>query len=121
MMGADIPADFIEDILVRLGCAVEATDDAVGALACVPPTFRPDLEREIDLYEEVLRLWGMDRIPPTLPGGREPRGRAHAGAGDGARDQRHPARLRHERDHDLLRSPSPATSSGCACPPRGWA
>ena len=37
----------------------------------MPPTFRPDLEREIDLYEEVLRLWGMDRIPPTLPGGRE--------------------------------------------------
>ena len=41
------------------------------ALSVLPPTFRPDLEREIDLYEEVLRLWGMDRIPPTLPGGRE--------------------------------------------------
>ena len=70
MMGADIPADFIEDILVRLGCAVEATDDP-SVLSVLPPTFRPDLEREIDLYEEVLRLWGMDRIPPTLPGGRE--------------------------------------------------
>lgn len=56
MMGADIPADFIEDILVRLGCAVEATDDA-SVLSVLPPTFRPDLEREIDLYEEVLRLW----------------------------------------------------------------
>ena len=99
MMGADIPADFIEDILVRLGCAVEATDDA-SVLSVLPPTFRPDLEREIDLYEEVLRLWGMDRIPPT----RRPRarGRAHAGAGDGACDQRHPARVGHERDHDLL-------------------
>ena len=70
MMGADIPADFIEDILVRLGCAVEATADA-DVLSVLAPTFRPDLEREIDLYEEVLRLWGMDRIPPTLPGGRE--------------------------------------------------
>ncbi|MEY8461511.1 phenylalanine--tRNA ligase subunit beta [Eggerthellaceae bacterium 24-137] len=70
MMGADIPADFIEDILVRLGCAVEATGDA-DVLSVLAPTFRPDLEREIDLYEEVLRLWGMDRIPPTLPGGRE--------------------------------------------------
>ena len=69
MMGADIPADFIEDILVRLGCAVEATDDA-SVLSVLPPTFRPDLEREIDLYEEVVRLWGMDRIPATLPGGR---------------------------------------------------
>ena len=70
MMGAAIPADFIEDILVRLGCAVEATDDA-DVLSVLAPTFRPDLEREIDLYEEVLRLWGMDRIEPTLPGGRE--------------------------------------------------
>ena len=34
------------------------------------PTFRPDLPREIDLYEEVLRLYGMDLIPETLPGGR---------------------------------------------------
>ena len=40
-------------------------------LSVLPPTFRPDLEREIDLYEEVLRLWGMASIPPTLPGGRE--------------------------------------------------
>ena len=55
---------------MRLGCAVEATDDP-SVLSVLPPTFRPDLEREIDLYEEVLRLWGMGRIPPTLPGGRE--------------------------------------------------
>lgn len=70
MMGADIPADFVQDILERLGCEVRATDDA-NELVVVAPTFRPDLEREIDLYEEVLRLWGMDRIEATLPGGRE--------------------------------------------------
>ncbi len=34
------------------------------------PTFRPDLEREIDLIEEVLRVWGMERVPATLPAGR---------------------------------------------------
>ena len=70
MMGADIPRADIEDILRRLGCAV--ADDPAGnadVLAVTAPTFRPDLEREIDLYEEVLRLWGMDRIPATLPGG----------------------------------------------------
>lgn len=69
MMGADIPRADIEDILVRLGCVVADATDA-GVLAVTTPTFRPDLEREIDLYEEVLRLWGMDRVPPTLPGGR---------------------------------------------------
>lgn len=69
MMGADIPEDFIRDILKRLGCEVSSTDDPC-VLAVVAPTFRPDLEREIDLYEEVLRLWGMDRVEATLPGGR---------------------------------------------------
>lgn len=69
MMGADIPRDFIEDALRRLGCEVSGSRDA-DELAVVAPTFRPDLEREIDLYEEVLRLYGMDRIPATLPGGR---------------------------------------------------
>ena len=34
------------------------------------PSFRPDLEREIDLIEEVLRVWGMGKVPATLPAGR---------------------------------------------------
>lgn len=67
MMGETIPRDFIVDMLQRLGCAVSEKDEQT--LTVVPPTFRPDLEREIDLYEEVLRLYGMDRIPSTLPGG----------------------------------------------------
>ena len=70
MMGADIPRAFTIDTLERLGCEVADGADA-DTLAVVAPTFRPDLVREIDLYEEVLRLWGMDRIPATLPGGRE--------------------------------------------------
>lgn len=68
MMGSAIPREFIVDILGRLGCEVADGADA-DTLAVTAPTFRPDLEREIDLYEEVLRLWGMDRIESTLPGG----------------------------------------------------
>lgn len=69
MMGAKIPEDFVKRSLTRLGCKVTETDDP-DVLDVVAPTFRPDLEREIDLYEEVLRLYGMDRIQPTLPAGR---------------------------------------------------
>lgn len=69
MTGAEIPRDFIVDTLVRLGCKVSEGADA-NTLDVTAPTYRPDLPREIDLYEEVLRLYGMDRIEPTLPGGR---------------------------------------------------
>ena len=69
MMGAQIPRDFIVEILQRLGCTVSDTDNS-DVLDVVSPTYRPDLPREIDLYEEVLRLYGMDLIPETLPGGR---------------------------------------------------
>lgn len=40
----------------------------------IVPTFRPDLEREIDLIEEIARLYGFDKIPSTLPASREKRG-----------------------------------------------
>ena len=69
MLGDDIPQAEIEDILVRLGCTVADAGNSV--LDVTVPSFRPDLEREIDLYEEVLRLYGMENIPSTLPGGRE--------------------------------------------------
>ncbi len=69
LIGAPIAVSDARAILTRLGCEVK---DAVGGddLIVVAPTYRPDLTREIDLYEEVLRIWGMDRVESTLPGGR---------------------------------------------------
>ena len=66
MMGVDVPRADIIDILERLDCEI-ADDSTEDVLAVTAPTCRPDLEREIDLYEEVLRLWGMDLVEPTLP------------------------------------------------------
>ena len=68
LCGAPIEADYIERVLVRLGCAVEKAGEGREAVFRVtPPTFRPDLPREIDLIEEVLRLWGMGRVEATIP------------------------------------------------------
>lgn len=48
-------------ILRKLGCQIEATNDA--GLEVVPPTFRRDLTREIDLIEEVGRIAGYQAVP----------------------------------------------------------
>ena len=62
--GAPIERDFVVRSLTRLGCTVEeAGEDCL----VTPPSFRPDLPREIDLIEEVLRLWGMGRVEATIP------------------------------------------------------
>lgn len=67
------PVDVVEAsaILASLGCslAVEGTDLQVGV-----PSYRADLEREIDLIEEVARIHGLDQIPSTVPGRRVGRG-----------------------------------------------
>ncbi len=63
--GAPIEDDFMAVRLERLGCTVERTSD--DAWAVTAPTNRPDLTREIDLIEEVVRLYGEGDITPTLP------------------------------------------------------
>ena len=71
LIGADVPADFMADALCRLGCTVATEGDV---LQVIVPTNRPDLTREVDLIEEICRLWGMDKVEPTLPAARN-----HAG------------------------------------------
>ncbi|MDF1543132.1 MAG: phenylalanine--tRNA ligase subunit beta [Anaerosomatales bacterium] len=68
VLGTGIPAGEAAGILTALGLGVEPVGE--GLLRVSVPTFRPDLEREIDLIEEVVRVWGMERVPVTLPGGR---------------------------------------------------
>ncbi|MDD2851472.1 MAG: phenylalanine--tRNA ligase subunit beta [Desulfuromonadaceae bacterium] len=65
LIGVDLERDVILDILTRLNCAV--TPCSAGLVNVVPPHYRIDIEREIDLIEEVARLNGYDKIPATMP------------------------------------------------------
>ncbi len=46
-----------------LGSIGVETAGAGDAMTCVPPPFRADLEREVDLVEEVARLHGLESVP----------------------------------------------------------
>jgi phenylalanyl-tRNA synthetase beta chain len=65
LLGIAVSSQEIVDILQRLECGVHET--AEGRLEVVPPTYRIDIEREIDLVEEVARMKGFDAIPATMP------------------------------------------------------
>lgn len=64
VMGIEIPGDEVQRILVALGCDQAARDDRT--LTVIPPSWRRDLAREIDLIEEVARVYGYDRIPEDV-------------------------------------------------------
>lgn len=64
ILGLQLETGDIVTALQRLGFAVENRGDT--ALVSVP-TWRRDIEREIDLIEEVARIHGYDKIPTTLP------------------------------------------------------
>ena len=61
ILGIDVPAAEARRILVALGNR-ELQADA-QRVEVIPPTWRRDLEREIDLVEEVARVHGYDKIP----------------------------------------------------------
>ena len=56
------------DVVARLKALGVAVSPARrGALSASAPTYRPDLTREIDLIEEVVRLGGYENVPTTVP------------------------------------------------------
>ena len=78
VMGADVPDEQIEASLGALGCAPVRIDQNRGAegslLAaweCTQPSWRAEVEREIDLIEEIARVYGLDKFPPRLPAARQ--------------------------------------------------
>ncbi len=68
VLGTELRDAEILDALRPLGIEVEGSGDDITAIA---PTFRPDLEREIDMVEEVARRVGFASIGRTVARPRE--------------------------------------------------
>lgn len=64
VIGVDIGEAFISKTLSNLGFKIERDKDK---LFVVPPSYRNDVERDIDIIEEIARMYGYDKIPSSLP------------------------------------------------------
>ncbi len=95
VMGADVPDAEIESILHALGfdpVPLESergkTDSPAAAWECKQPSWRQDVTREVDLVEEVVRHYGLDKFPPRLQPSKQPAARLpHAEAEDRLRER----------------------------------
>jgi phenylalanyl-tRNA synthetase beta chain len=67
-LGFHISDEDMRTSLESLNLAIIGEDHPSGAIEWTVkiPSYRTDLERPIDLVEEVLRIYGTDRVPPTL-------------------------------------------------------
>lgn len=65
VLGVNIEPPKAAAILNALG--LETKGSARDSLTVKVPSFRHDLESEVDLIEEISRVYGYDRIPQTIP------------------------------------------------------
>lgn len=65
LLGLDLEPEFAKKVFTLEGCTVDDSDPANWTVSS--PSHRLDLEREVDLYEEVGRVFGLDQIPAVLP------------------------------------------------------
>ena len=68
LIGVDLSSSEVREALGRL--RLPASEEADRIVVEVPG-YRVDLEREVDLIEEVARTIGYERVPSTLPGVRQ--------------------------------------------------
>lgn len=83
VLGYSIPEERITDILTGLSLEVGKAEDTLGENRKTDevlfkvriPSYRSDLQIEVDLIEEVARIYGFDKIPVTPPVGMQTSGR----------------------------------------------
>ncbi len=65
ILGVVISPSRVKSILISLGIKVKSSSK--NLLKLEPPGFRYDLQSEIDIIEEVARIYGYGNIPETIP------------------------------------------------------
>jgi phenylalanyl-tRNA synthetase beta chain len=63
IIGFDFEKKWVIRKFEQLGCKILETSKEFVRL--ISPSWRPDLEREIDYIEEVVRIYGMEKVPPS--------------------------------------------------------
>jgi phenylalanyl-tRNA synthetase beta chain len=66
VIGVAIKPQTVDEILTRFGLEKTKSTSKVGTWKI--PSYRRDLQRDVDLIEEVLRAYGIDKIPGTTRG-----------------------------------------------------
>jgi len=64
-LGVKLPLKKVKEILKNLSCQVSLKDK--NTIEVRPPFFREDLKEEVDIFEEVARIWGYDKLPSRIP------------------------------------------------------
>src|SRR3954462_339119 len=95
LIGVEVPEDEARGILERLGFGV--SEKRAGEWDVAVPYWREvDVYREADLIEEIARVFGLDKVPTTMPARGDAVGRLTT-------EQRHVRRVEDElRDHGLI-------------------
>lgn len=70
LLGTQLRDDDVERLLRPIGFSTGRADDGVHSVRV--PSWRPDVEREVDVVEEVARLHGYGHIERTVPTGARP-------------------------------------------------
>ncbi|WP_022820096.1 phenylalanine--tRNA ligase subunit beta [Fusobacterium russii] len=64
-IGKELSYDEVGKILINLDITIKSL--AEDNMILVPPSYRQDLQRPADMYEEIIRMYGFENIEPRIP------------------------------------------------------